>query len=108
MSKDSRAGKKYGGSHTSLIPAAALVCDAIHKLPAVTKISPGFIKAGLRSIGGQKRVKITKHQTHLLLSIRDNISHQEVRVYASDVEQTAVLIHEIVSRMSFSITKTKT
>lgn len=104
MSKDSRSGKKYGGSHTSLIPAATLVCDAIHKLPTVTKISPGFIKAGLRSVNGQRRIKITHDKTHILLSIRDNASHQEVRVYATDTEATARIIAIMIKKMGLAVT----
>ncbi len=106
MSKDSRSGKKYGGSHTSLIPAATLVCDLVHKIPSVTKISPGFIKAGLRSVNGQRRVKITCDKTHILLSIRDNASHQEVRVYANDVEATADLIATEVKKIGLAVTRT--
>lgn len=104
MSKDSRSGKKYGGSHTSLIPAAALICDLVHKLPSVTKISPGFIKAGLRSVNGQRRVKITSDKTHILLSIRDNASHQEVRVYAIDPETTAHIIATTIKKAGLAVT----
>lgn len=83
--KDSRSGGKYGGGHTTLIPAAAVVCDAAHASPHVTKISPGFIKAGLRSVSGRRRVKINDCGEGLLLSVRDNTSHQEVRVYVSNI-----------------------
>ncbi len=85
MSKDSRSGGKYTGSHTSLIPAAAKICDIANRCPNVTKISPGFIKAGLPSARGNRRVKITVSDGSMLLSIRDNASHQEVRVYATDI-----------------------
>ena len=90
--KDSRSGGKYSGNHTTLIPAAAIVCDVAHECPAVTRISPGFIKAGLRSVHGQKRVKLTRDNGAILLSIRDNASHQEVRVYASDVQAAMLAI----------------
>lgn len=89
MSKDSRSGKKYSGSHTSLIPAATLLCDIAYKSDTVTKISPGFIKAGLPSVNGQRRVKIFRDETHILLSVRDNASHQEVRIYADDLRRAA-------------------
>lgn len=85
--KDSRSGGKYSGNHMTLIPAAAIVCDIAHKCPCVTRISPGFIKAGLRSVQGQRRVKITRQDSGLLLSIRDNASHQEVQVYANDLQK---------------------
>ncbi len=92
MSKDSRSGGKYSGNHTTLIPAAAIVCDIAHACPSVTKISPGFIKAGLHSAHGKRRVKITDSEGSILLSVRDNTSHQEVRVYTSDMQAAKLAI----------------
>ncbi len=90
MSKDSRSGGKFTNNHTTLVPAAAIVCDIANKCPSVTKITPGFIKAGIKSANGQRRVKITEKNGAILLSVRDNASHQEVYVYADDA-QTAKL-----------------
>ena len=86
MSKYSRSGGKYRGNHTTLIPAAAIVCDVADACPSVRRISPGFIKAGLRSVSGHRRVKITEQGEMILLSVRDNTSHQEVYIYADDVQ----------------------
>ena len=86
MSKYSRSGGKYSGNHTTLIPAATLLCDIADTCWSVTRISPGFIKSGLRSVNGQRRVKITERDGAILLSVRDNASHQEVWVYASDIQ----------------------
>ena len=83
--KYSRSGGKFSGNHTTLTPAACLVADIAHACGAVTRISPGFLKAGLKSVNGRKRVKITDDGAQLLLSVRDNTSHQEVHVYASDI-----------------------
>lgn len=88
--KYSRSGGKFSGNHTTLSPAACLVADIAHMCSAVTKISPGFLKAGLKSVNGQKRVKITDDGSQLLLAVRDNTSHQEVHVYTNDM-QTAKL-----------------
>lgn len=90
MSKHSRSGGKFTGNHTTLIPLATLICDVADACPSVTKITPSFIKAGLKSVNGQRRVKITERNGAILLSIRDNASHQEVYVYAKDL-QTAKL-----------------
>ncbi len=92
MSKDSRSGGKYSGNHTTLIPAAALVCDIANACPSVIKISPGFIKAGIHSAHGNRRVKITDDGSSILLSVRDNTSHQEVRVYVSDMQTARLAI----------------
>jgi hypothetical protein len=86
MSKHSRAGGKFTGNHTTLIPAASIVCDIANALSEVTKITPGFIRAGLRPVRGQRRVKFTDEGEHcILLAVRDNASYQEVRVYVTDM-----------------------
>lgn len=92
MSKDSRSGGKFTGNHTTLIPAARVVCDVANACPSVTKITPGFIKGGLRPVNGQRRVKIIERGRALLLSIRDNASHQEVYVYTNDMRATKLAI----------------
>jgi hypothetical protein len=86
--KHARAGGKFSGSHTSLIPAAAMLADLAQAQPEVTKIAPGFIKAGLRPTKGQRRVKISVRSGNLLLAVRDNTSHQELTIYTSAPERT--------------------
>ncbi len=86
MSKNSRSGGKYSGNHTTLIDVAAIACDITHRCPEVTRISPGFIKSGLPSVGGRSHVKITHKTGYIFLSIRGNISHQEIHVYVSKVQ----------------------
>lgn len=83
--KDSRAGGKFTGNHTTLSPLAALLCDIASACRYVTKISPGFLKAGLPAVNGQRRVKLsqTPGGGGILLSVRDNVSHQEVHVYST-------------------------
>ena len=92
MSKHSRSGGKFTGNHTTLIPVATIICDIANACPSVTKITPGFIKAGLKSVNGQRRVKITEKDGAILLSIRDNASHQEVYVYAKDTQVAKLAI----------------
>ncbi len=86
--KGHRSGGKFGGSHTSYIPLAEVLVDIVAGYQDVVKISAGFIKAGLPSVSGQRRVKLADIQGGVLLSIRDNTSHQEVWVYTSDVSKT--------------------
>jgi hypothetical protein len=90
--KNTRSGGKYGGTHTTVSDCAALVCDIADSCPDVTRISPGFIKAGLPSAGGQRRVKISVLSGKILLSVRGNINHQEVHVYATDIQKATVAI----------------
>lgn len=101
--KYSRSGGKFSGNHTTLIPAACLVADIAHACAAVTKISPGFLKAGLRSVSGKRRVKITDDGSCLLLSVRDNASHQEVRVYARDTDIAKRIIAEGASATGLAV-----
>ncbi len=82
--KDSRSGGKFSGKHSTLVPAARMMADIANDCPVVTKICLGFIKAGLRSTNGQRRLKITDKGSCLLLAVRDNGSHQEIYVYAED------------------------
>jgi len=92
MSKDSRSGGKFSGNHTTLISAAAIVADIAHSCPFVTNISPGFIKVGLKSVSGRRRVKITDDGASILLSVRDNTSHQEVHVHSKNMQATKLRI----------------
>ena len=86
MSKHSRSGGKFTGNHTTLIPFASQICDLIAKCELVTKITPGIINSGLRPVNGKKRVKITEEDGGVLLSIRDNVCHQKVYAYGSNVK----------------------
>jgi hypothetical protein len=90
--KNKRSGGKYTGNHTTLIPAAIIVCDIADACESVVRISPGFIKAGLKSVNGQRRVKISEQEGAILLSVRDNTSHQEIYVYAHDMQAAKLAV----------------
>lgn len=90
--KHTRSGGKFSGNHTTLTPAACLIADVAAKCSAVDKISPGFLKAGLKSVNGQRRVKIIDLGTCILLAVRDNASQQEVHVYANDHQAAKLAI----------------
>lgn len=104
--KISRAGGKYTGNHTTLIPIAASACDIANQCPVVTKISPGFIKAGLGSTG-KRRVKISEQNGYLLLSVRDTSAHQEVHVYATDVMAAKKAIAQGLHHIDIAVTYPK-
>lgn len=84
-SKGKRSGGKFTGNHTSMTSGAALVADIADGCAYITKISPGFIKAGLRGSGGKKRVKITQNDAGFKLGVRDNTSHQEIFIFAEEL-----------------------
>ena len=101
--KNARAGGKFTGNHTSLTPAAAVVADIADKCEYVTKISPGFIKSGLRSAGGKRRVKITEKGAGFMISVRGNISHQELHIYADDVAAAKEYLIKEIKKEGFLI-----
>lgn len=86
-SKGHRSGGKYTGSHTTVIPAAAIMCDVAEKCADVRKIALGFIKSGIRSANGNRRVKISREGAAFLLSVRDNTAHQDIWVYPNARDQ---------------------
>ncbi len=106
--KGVRCGGKFTGNHTTLVPLAEIVCDIANAVPEVTKITPGFIKAGLKSVSGQRRVKFTDETPHcIFLSIRDNASHQEVRVYVTDIQSARTTIARRLRDRAITIRFTK-
>lgn len=92
MSKDSRSGGVYSGNHTTLVPAAAVVCDIAAGCPSVRNITPGLIRVVRRSAKGRRRVKIGDKNGAIFLSVRDNVTHQEIYVYADDWQQVKLAI----------------
>ncbi|MFA7193838.1 MAG: DUF2103 domain-containing protein [Candidatus Paceibacterota bacterium] len=104
MSKNSRNGGKFSGNHTSLIPAGILVCDYLSKCSSVSKISPGIIKAGLPSLRGKRRIKVSQKHPAVLLSIRDNASQQEIYLYSNNFERTLKTLQNFSIKHNFSLT----
>lgn len=108
MSKGSRNGGKFTGNHTTLVALAEVVCDIANAVPEVTKISPGFIKSGLRPNSGQRRVKFTDESPHcIFLSVRDGVTHQEVRVYVTNIQPARTTIARRLRDRNINIRFTK-
>lgn len=103
MSKYSRSGGKFTGSHTTCIPTAARIADIAVKSHVVTKVAIGFIKAGLKSAHGNRRVKITREEKSLLVSVRDNTSHQELRIFSSDLSSAQGFLGEQIKELGISV-----
>lgn len=101
MSKFSRAGSKFCRSHTTCIPFAARVVDAIYPLESVTQIILGYIKPGLGH--GQQRVKIAEDGACIVLSVRGGTSHQEVRVLVTSLKETKLAIARALRTAKISI-----
>ena len=93
MSKHiSRSGGKFGGSHTTFTPVAALAAEAARKCPTVTNIAPGIINQGRGKSGSRRNVKIVDVEGGILLVVTDGAAHQEVRVYTANMHRTKLHI----------------
>lgn len=99
MGKHKRSGGKIGGKHTSFIPLADEVVGLLLAYPDVTKVIPGFITSGLSTLRGNRRIKLSMYGTALKLSVRDNISHQEVFVHAGSEEDIKKLAMRLAGEL---------
>ncbi|MEF3692103.1 MAG: DUF2103 domain-containing protein [Candidatus Moraniibacteriota bacterium] len=86
-------GEKRGGKHTTIIDAAVEVVRYLQSLKQVSRVSPGYIRSGLKG-GVKHRIKIIEEQGALLLKVRGGISFQEIRVYTSSPEKVQKIIEE--------------
>lgn len=101
--KGARAGGKVTGSHTTVVPAAGLVVDIAERNPYVKKIVLGYIKSGLPTTKGLRRVKISLESACLMLVVRDNISQQEIIVYADNLELVKREMAAAVAELGFKV-----
>jgi ribosomal protein L13 len=77
-----RSGKKAGGRHTTLIDAAEKVYDYLNKIPNVTRIAAGQIKAALPV--APHRVIAKEITGGLSIKVRGTTSIQDLKVYSTD------------------------
>jgi len=101
--KNSRSGGKFCGSHTTIIDAAEGLIDTANSQPEVYKISLGFIKAGLHSMNGNRRVKIIDVDGGVLVSVRGNTTHQEATIYTHNNQSTKLAIARAARNVGISI-----
>jgi hypothetical protein len=97
-----RWGGKLGGDHTTVIEAAWRFLPEVIKEDTITMISPGFITAGKNSTG-RNAVKIIDDKGCILLSIRGASAHQEVRVFASNLQQAKLAIARAARNTEFHL-----
>ena len=81
-----RNGGKRRGGHSTLIDLADEVIGLIEKLSEVTGFSPGHIRVGQSVAGGARKVKIGEATGSLLLTVRQSMSVQEIRVYGPNLQ----------------------
>lgn len=98
-----RSGGKFGGTHTTFIPAAASAADVAVSCMAVTNVSSGVISIPRSKSGARRNVKIADIDSGILLVVTDGTAHQEVRVYASDIQEAKLCIAKGVRNVGLSI-----
>ena len=100
--KTTRAGKRYSGKHTTVIPLAGEVCDIAEKLPVdvVKKISLNIIRAGLRR--GPKRVKIRDEGTRAVVTIKDVVCMQKIFIFG-DVKEISFQLKNKLEEKGHSV-----
>lgn len=87
-----RAGKKFSGSHTTIIDAAEKIVDFANESPEVSKIILGVIK----QIGnGKQKVKSTIIPAGLKLKIRGSTTVQEIFIYTNNPEKTKKTLNNL-------------
>lgn len=101
-SKGHRSGGKYAGRHTTIIPAAESICDALHAHPAVKRISLGLIKSGQRG-SGIPTLKIIDQKGCILLVVKGNATSQHVRVYIENNDAATLFITEAAQEKGFLV-----
>lgn len=98
----SRWKGKLGGSHQTVIEAAWRFLPDVIADPAVTKISPGFIKAG-KNATGRSSIKVTETKSCLLLSVRGASAHQEIRLFTTDPHRVCQVLKRVAEAKQFHI-----
>ncbi|HCJ45733.1 MAG: hypothetical protein COZ27_00610 [Candidatus Moranbacteria bacterium CG_4_10_14_3_um_filter_41_65] len=103
--KGHRSGGKFGGSHTSMIPLAEVLVDSIVKYSYVSKISAGYIKAGLSPSNGNRQVKVYDAKGGIRLRVRDNTSRQDILVCTGNALETKRILCETATdkRVNFRL-----
>lgn len=82
---------------------AAVIADIADQCAYVTKIALGFIKGGLPPAKGLKRLKMRIDNGSLLLTVRDNISQQELRVYTNECDKVQKMIIDGAKKKGFLV-----
>ena len=95
--------KKTTSSHTTAIEAVEKLLKTLNRLEVVDKISLGVIKPKLPA--GHRRIKIMlQNEKVLLIKVRGTNSHQDVRVYTSDVEKVDAHVRAFAGKKGWGIT----
>jgi hypothetical protein len=92
LTKQSRAGGKFGGDHTTFLDKAVVLADVAVTFPEVTRVSPGFIRMGTGTSSGASRVKFMRMHGGIFMKVRQGQSVQEVRVITHDPQSTMLAL----------------
>ncbi len=88
------AGKKFSGSHTTIIDAAFPLVIKLERNPLVYKISLGLIR---KCRSGSFNIKAKEIPSGLELIIRGSLYVQTIYLYITEPETNRETIKEIIS-----------
>jgi len=80
------AGKKYCGSHSTVIDAAYAVVSALEKQSSVDKISLGIIRS-CRASSDKRNIKTKRIPAGLEMVVRGNSYVQTIYIYTNGLDQ---------------------
>ncbi len=90
------AGKKFSGSHTTVIDAAYDLAKFLDKRPEIRKISLGIIKQ-CKAGSSQKNIKIKETTSGLELIIRGNMYVQTIFIYLEEPKKNKESVERIIN-----------
>lgn len=79
-----RAGGKFGTSHSTMSDAAAVVADMAAKCDLIKRVIHGPYATRRGSSGGSRKVKVTEEGHVLKVQVTSNASHQILYVHSDD------------------------
>ena len=78
--------KIQGGTHTTLIEAAEKPVRIAEKIPGISRISPGYIKSGIRASKSGAVGQDDNKEGLLTSRCQRSISVQQIRIYHGDLD----------------------
>ncbi|MFH1537111.1 MAG: DUF2103 domain-containing protein [Patescibacteria group bacterium] len=104
MSKKTVHSDKISGNHTTLIDVAIPLIDSVVGWPEVRRVTPGFIKSGLKARRTHAAsVKIDMNDDYIRIQVRGNISTQEIHIYTANSQKTTEALARVALNEGYKI-----
>lgn len=94
---------KLSGTHTSLIKLAEKLLRWLDRSHPELKVSPGIIISRRSSRSRNQKIKMIATETGLLITITDNSTIQELRIFSNDTEGIITTIESFGDKNKINI-----